>query len=220
LRTYEPELFDYKVQPNDALYVRFQSLTPLEFDFMGADSNTGLSAGQNIQVRSELVDPEGMINFPVIGKVKVSGLSVFEVQDTLQAIANKHLQSPTVKVRLVNYRFTLLGEVLQEGTVTTLNNRITLMEAIGLAGGLTDLADRGKVKVIRQLEGQTQVAYVDLLDEKLMESPYYYIHQSDIIVVPPLRQRPFRKYFTQNLSLILSATSVVLLIVSLSTNNK
>jgi polysaccharide biosynthesis/export protein len=216
VRTHTQVPLDYRIQPNDALYVRFQSLTPDEFDFFKDDANSSGAGGQNVQLRSELVDPEGQISFPVIGKVKVAGMTVFEVQDTLQSLAITLLKSPIVKVRLVNFRFTMLGEVNAEGTVITPNNRVSLPEAIGLAGGIGDLADRANVKIIRQVNGATQVAYVNLLSEDLLESPYYYINQNDIIVVPPLRQRPFRKYFTQNLAVLLSATSVVLLIVNLS----
>jgi polysaccharide export outer membrane protein len=209
VRMYSQAAFSYKIQPNDALYIRFESLTPPEYDFFDQTEATGGAGGNGMQLRSELVDPAGNISFPVIGKLKVSGLTVFEVQDTLQALANKYLKSPVVKVRLVNFRFTILGEVIQEGTITTLNNRITLPEAIGLAGGLTDLASRGTIKVIRQNNGMAQVAYIDVLDEHLLQSPYYYINQNDIIIVPPLKQRPFRKYFGQNVGLILSATTLV-----------
>jgi polysaccharide export outer membrane protein len=217
LRSYRQVPFDYRIQPNDALYVRFQSLTPQEFDFFQAESSGGNAGGnQNIQLRSELVDPEGYIGFPVAGKVKVAGLTIFEIQDTLQAIANQFLKSPIVKVRLVNYRYTMLGEVKVEGNVTTANNRISLPEAIGLAGGLGDLADRSNIKIIRQRDGQTQVGYVNLLDENIMESPFYYIYQNDIVVVPALKQRPFRKYFSENVAVILSAASLALLVINLS----
>jgi polysaccharide biosynthesis/export protein len=214
MRTYNQRPFDYKIQPNDALYVRFNSLTSDEYDFLGEQGSA--AAAQNVLLRSELVDPEGFISFPVVNKIKVAGLTVFEAQDTLQAMANKYLNSPVVKVRLVNFRFTLLGEVTAEGTYVSNNNRISLPEAIGLGGGVGELANRREVKIIRQIDGRTEVAYVDLLDEDLMKSPYYYVTQNDVIVVPPLRQRPFRRYFTQNVGILLSATSVVLLIINLS----
>jgi polysaccharide export outer membrane protein len=214
LREYNQVPFDYRIQPNDALYIRFVSLTNEEFDFF-KDIQT--SGGRNYAVTSELVDPEGNILFPVVGKVKVIGLTIFQAQDTLQSIANRYLESPVVKVRLVNFRFTMLGEVNGEGTITTFNNRTNILEAIGMAGGLSELADRGNIKIVRQRNGHTEVGYVNLLDEKLMNSPFYFINQNDVLIVPPLRQRPFRKYFSQNFSVIVSSISVLLLIVTLAT---
>jgi polysaccharide biosynthesis/export protein len=214
LRSYTTEPFDYKIQPNDALYVRFESLTAEEYDFLA--QATGGGGNNAFVINSNLVDANGDIRFPQIGKVHVAGLTVFQIQDTLQALADESLDSPSVRVRLVNFRFTLLGEVNVEGTVTTFNNRVTLPEAIGLAGGIGELADRANVKIIRQNGDKTEVGYVNLLSEDLMKSPYYYINQSDVIVVPALKQRPFRRYFGPNLALVISSVSVLLLALNLT----
>jgi len=216
LRSYDQVSFDYRIQPNDALYIRFESLTPEEFNFLNPPESGGTGGNMNIQLRSELVDPNGAIDFPGVGKVDVAGLTVFEIQSKLQSLAEGFLKSPAVKVRLVNFRYTLLGEVNQEGTITTMNNRISLAEAIGLGGGLTDLADKANIKLIRQKDGKTEVVYVNMLDEQFMTSPYYYINQNDVLIVPALKQRPFRRYFGQNIGIFLSATSIVLLIINLS----
>lgn len=219
VRRYKPDQFDYKVQPNDILSIRFNSMTPEKFDFLsgasgaGAQNNIGIN---NPMMMGELVDEQGEVPFPVLGKVKVAGLTVFQIQDSLQKLANQYLEAPVVKVRLLNYRITVLGEVNQEGTVLLSDNRVTMLEAIGLAGGLNDLADRSQVKLIRQRGDITEVQYINLLDEQFIHSPYYYVNQSDILIVPPLKQRPFRKYFGPNLALVFSSLSLVLFALNLS----
>jgi polysaccharide export outer membrane protein len=215
LREYELPSFDYKIQPNDIIGVRFQSLTPEEFDFFSNTPVQGNVGGGGL-LFGELVDDNGEINYPVIGKVKVAGMTIFEAQDTLQAIADQYLDSPVVKVRLLNYRITFLGEVNGEGIVTLPNNRVNFMEAIGHAGGFTDLADRKNIKLVRQQGGKTEVIYLNLLEEDIMTSPYYYVHQNDIVIVPALRQRPYRRYFGQNLGLFISSLSLLLLVFNLA----
>ena len=215
MRRYEVEKFDYKIQTNDIISVRFESLTPKEYDFLV--SQTAVVGGGFIGgalLFGDLVDENGEIPFPVVGKVKVAGLTVFQIQDTLQAMANRYLESPIVKVRLLNYRITFLGEVNREGVVNLNNNRVNLLEAIGLVGGLTDLADKTDLKLIRQIGDRTEVVYLNLQDENFINSPYYYVYQNDVVIVPALKQRPYRKYFGQNLSLIISSLSLLLIVLN------
>lgn len=221
VRRHEVKPFDYKIQSNDILSVRFSSLTAKEFNFFSdySSQQSGVNiVGGNILVYGELVDEHGSIPFPFIGNIKVAGLTIFEAQDTLQKIALKYFESPIVKVRLLNYRITVLGEVNKEGSIVLSNNRVSMLEAIGLAGGLSDLADRANVKLIRQHGNETEVKYLNLLDEDFISSPYYYVNQNDILIVPPLKQRPFRLYAGTNLALFVSTVSVLLLTVTLLKN--
>ncbi|HWA33335.1 MAG TPA: polysaccharide biosynthesis/export family protein [Cyclobacteriaceae bacterium] len=218
MRQYHVEKFDYKIQTNDIINVRFESLTQKEFDFISTQPVQQV----NVQIGGalllgDIVDENGEIPFPIVGKVKVAGKTIFQIQDTLQGIADRYLESPIVRARLLNYRATFLGEVNREGVVNINNNRVTMLEAIGLAGGLTDLADKTSVKLIRQKGDKTEVVYLNLLSEDFVNSPYYYTYQNDVLVVPALKQRPYRKYFGQNLALIISSLSLLLIVVNYTT---
>jgi polysaccharide export outer membrane protein len=214
LRNYKQDQFVYRIQPNDALYIDFQSLTEDELDFLSNQNGSQGGLGQLVVLTSELVDQNGEITLLHLGKVKAAGLTVFELQDILVGMAAKYLESPTVKVRITNFRFTVLGEVETEGTYTTFNNRVNILEAIGLAGGMGQLAERSHVKIIRQKNGVAEVAYINLLDENLVASPYYFVHQNDVLVVSPLKQRPYRRDLSPNLAVIFSSLSLGFLIVN------
>jgi polysaccharide export outer membrane protein len=225
VRSYDLQKFEYRIQPEDNVSVRFESLTPEEYDIFNRSmanqqQTQNLNQGNAILI-GELVDPQGEINYPVIGKVKVSGYTVYEIQARLQQLANQYLESPVVKVRLINFRYTILGEAKREGTVVISNNRVNFIEAIGLAGGLTDFADKRNIKLIRQINGKAEVRYLNLLDENFINSPEYYVNQNDILIVPALRQRPYQTYFGKNLSLVISSLSLLLITITLinSTTN-
>lgn len=220
LRSYASVEFDYRLKFNDLVSVRFESLTPGEYDFLSTGNQPSNAVANltttNAIIIGELIDEGGDINVPHFGKVKAAGFTVFELQNKLQDLAEQYLQSPVVKVRLLNYRATILGEVNREGTITFSNNRVSIFEALGLSGGLTDLADKRNIKLIREKDGKVDVVYLDLLDERFIESPYYYLHQNDIILAGALRQRPFRKYFGQNFALVVSSVSLLILAISVS----
>ena len=222
LRAHELSIQEYRIQPLDILSITFETLSDESdaFDFLSklAIQQGRVGGGVNMAGATGIVvNTEGNIEFAVLGDIKVSGLTVFQAQDSIQSVAAKFIPDVIVRVRMLNFRFTVLGQVNGEKTVISPTTRLTMMEAIGQAGGLGELADRSRVKVIRQNGDQAEIFYVNLLEEKYLESPYYYVQQNDVIIVPPLKQRTFRQYFTSNLAIITTTISFVLLIYTLST---
>jgi polysaccharide export outer membrane protein len=221
LRSHPLKIQEYRVQSLDNLSITFETLSEDgdAFDFLDKLSPQRRSGGNiaaNASVSGVLVDTSGHIEYPVLGRIKVGGLTIFQAQDTIRARASQYVPDVIVRVRMLNFRYTVLGEVNGEKTIVVSNTRLTMMEAIGQAGGLGELADRSHVKVLRQVGNNTEVFYVNLLEEKYLESPFYFVQQNDVIIVPPLKQRAFRRYFTSNLGVITSGISFVLLIITLS----
>jgi polysaccharide export outer membrane protein len=221
VRTHTLNIREYHIQPLDILSIAFETLTDEsdDFDFfskLSPQARTGSGGTAGGTANGVLVDKDGYIEYAVLGRIKMAGLTPFEAEDTLRSVASKYMPNVIVRVRMLNFRFTVLGEVTGERTVTSSNTRLTISEAIGLAGGLSEMADRSLVKVIRQKESTTEVYYVNLLEEKFIESPYYYVQQNDVIVVPPLKQRTFRQYFSSNLAIIATTISFGLLIITLT----
>lgn len=221
LRSHILKIREYRIQPLDILSINFETLSKAndDFDFLSRlNVNAGSSGGgsSSAMMGGILVDTKGEIDYAVLGKIKVAGLTLFQAKDSIQKRALQFLPDVVVRVRMLNFRYTVLGEVSNEQTVLATNTKLTMMEAIGLAGGLSELADRSHVKVLRQSGDSTKVFYVNLLKEDYVESPYYFVQQNDVIIVPPLRQRPFRRYFTNNLGIITTTISFIVLIVTLS----
>jgi polysaccharide export outer membrane protein len=226
LRQHVLDIKEYRIQPLDILSINFETLTKEndETNFLdklstrsnsssGGSGGGGSSGGMSNGI---VVNANGDIDYAVLGKIHVGGLTLFQAKDSIEKVVSQFVPDVIARVRMMNFRFTILGEVNSESTVMSNNTRLTMMEAIGLSGGLGELADRSHVKVLRQNGTQVDVFYVDLLKEEYIESPYYYVQQNDVIIVPPLKQRPFRKYFVGNLGVITTVISFGLLIITLS----
>lgn len=225
LRTHDLKVEEYRIQPLDLLSVNFETISDDTdaFNFLSKltpsnRTNTGGVGATNAIQYGVLVNTNGEIEYSVLGKIKVGGLTLFQAKDTIQAIASRYIPDVVVRVMMLNFRFTVLGEVPREQTVTSSNTRLTIMEAIGIAGGLGELADRSHVKVIRQRGAETEIYYLDLLKEDFIESSRYYVQQNDVIIVPPLKQRTFIKYFSSNVGYVTTAITLSILIISLGNN--
>src|SRR5690606_1771797 len=132
-----------------------------------------------------LVDDNGEIDCPVIGKVKIAGLSPEETRALLRERLSEYLKDPIINIRLRNFTVTVLGEVNRPGTYPVNGEQISILEALGLAGDLTIKAVRTNIMVIRDFDGTKVYTRINLLDKNAMNSPVYYLTQNDVVYVEP-----------------------------------
>jgi len=177
-----------KIQPNDILKVDISDLNPLvsaPFNLPGS-TNTNNSVDM-MKLSGYLVTPQGNITLPVLNEVNVGGITptMAEAKIKERLVSEGYLVNPTVMVRVLNNKFTILGEVKSPGVIPFTEESISLLDAIGLAGDLTYSAIRKDVKLIRELNGKRLVYHIDLTTASWMSNPDYRIRQNDVIVVTP-----------------------------------
>lgn len=163
-----------------------------------------------------LVDERGNIQMQGVGDIHVEGLTKGQLISLLNTRLSEFLKNPYYTIRFVNYKITLLGEVTREGPYNVLNEKVNILEAIGLAGGLTIYAKRENVMVIRETSGKREFARLDLTDPEIFKSPYYFLQQNDLVVVEQTRNKVTNSDQTtvRNISL---ATSIISTLVFLYT---
>lgn len=132
-----------------------------------------------------LVDNNGNIQIPMVGDLKVDGLTTSQIRQTITEKLEKYLQSPSVNVRFSNFKITILGDVARPGIYPIPNERVTLLEALGMAGDLTVFGQRKGVKIVREENGKNKIYTIDLTSNQVLNSPYMYLHPNDVIYVDP-----------------------------------
>lgn len=204
---------EHLVQPQDILQINVNSASQ-EAD--QAINNNNNQNSTNNTTGGYLVDKAGMIDLLFIGKVKVSGLTAIRVADTLKTLFSPYLNSPIVSVRFLNYKVSVLGDVGRPGSYVLPNERITLLEAISLAGDLTITARRDNVMVIREKNGERQFTRIDIRKSDLFTSQVYYLQANDIVYVEPSRSRIAQNNTQriQAITLITAALSLAAVIIS------
>ena len=180
-----------------------------------------LDARGRERIQTYRVDSEGEIDFPVLGKITMAGLNRQQATSMLQEKLSDYIKNPIVDIETVNYKITVLGEVARPGTYTTTNERITLIEAISLAGDLTIYGERENVLVIQDYDGKKTYTRVNLKSNELFESPVYYLSQNDVVYVEPNKTRAKNSAIgaqtsvvLTSLGLLISMTALVLTIIN------
>ena len=164
-----------------------------------------------------LVNADGAINFPVIGALKVAGFTTKELTSTLTTTLNDYIKNPIVNIRITNFKVTVLGEVKMPGTYAVANERISILEAIGLAGDLTIQGNRVALTIIREQNGKRVFISVDLTNKKLFNSPYFYLAQNDVIYIEPNKAKINSSVVGANTSIIFASISSLISIIAILT---
>ncbi|MEK6153526.1 polysaccharide biosynthesis/export family protein [Flavobacteriaceae bacterium 3-367] len=211
--------FTPKFKVDDLISVHVSTLDPeasVPFNLLvGVSGDSGANAGIVAEQVSYLVDKDGEIDFPVLGKVKVEGLSQEELRVLLRDKLSEYLKDPIINIRILNFTVTILGEVRQPGTYPVIGEQITILEALGLAGDLNIRGLRNNILVIRDFDGTKVYNRIDLTSKEAMKSPVYYLTQNDVIYVEPNQAAVNTSASTQGLTVTLSVVGVLLSVATL-----
>ena len=206
------------IQPDDQLSI---SVTSLNQDAANVFSNNIQNSGTDSDgpVYGYVVNSKGEIKVPLLGVVKVSGLTSDQLSAQLQQQLLSFLSKPNVAVRIVNFKVAVLGDVLRPNVYRSPGERLTITEALSLAGDLNITAKRDDITLVREVNGKRTYIPLDLTSKKIFESPYFYLKPNDLIFVQPSKLK-LATVDTgyRNASLIISALSLIAIAVSLFTN--
>lgn len=221
-------LYDAKIMPKDVLTITVNTVNPeaaAPFNLIvrptlaSATSNIATSGGS---LQTYLVDNEGTIDYPVLGRIKVGGLTKRECETMIHDKIKPYLnaaENPVVTVRMSSYSISVLGEVARPGSYQVSREKINILEALAQAGDLTIYGVRENVKLIREdSKGKKQIYHINLNDANLLTSPYYYLQQNDIVYVEPNKVKARNSTVGQTTTLWFSATSILISMASLLYN--
>lgn len=180
------------IQSDDLLFISISggSAEVLE-DFLPPQERWSNSADSYQPLRGYLVDDSGMIHLPVLGKVKAGGITTDSLRQQLENRLQDYIDHPVVKVRFMNFKVTVLGEVSIPGVVRAEGERLNVLEAIGRAGDITNLGNRQRILLIRETDGQRSFVWLNLRDRGIFNSPWFYLRQNDVLYVEPSKAKAY-----------------------------
>ncbi len=179
------------IQKSDLLSIRVSSasLDPEVDQLYNMRMQQNMGGSQNSQLMGYLVDVNGNIELPRIGKIHAEGMKKSELEEVIKEKLKGELNQPSVTVRFMNFRITVLGEVGSPGVLTIPTERLSIMEAVGMAGGITQFGKIKEVKILRENNGVREMGVLDLTSKNIFESPYYQLQQNDVVLVD---QTPYK----------------------------
>jgi polysaccharide export outer membrane protein len=207
--------FEPVIHKNDVLQIIVSSMNPEDAVVFNTPSVASTGAAGGSPATGYLVSEQGFIEYPVLGQVKAAGLTKDQLTTYLREELNnrKLMKDPVVSVRFLNYRVTVLGEVSRPGVVNITNERMSIMEALGMAGDINIYGKKDNVLLIREIDGQKVIKRLNLNDDDILSSPYYYLQSNDVVYVEPNKSRVANASGNrQTISIILSSISLFVII--------
>lgn len=171
------------------------------------------------QLQTYLVSVDGTIDFPLIGSIKLAGMTRTKATEHLKELLSKYVKNPIVNVRILNFKVSVLGEVLRPGTFNIQDERVTVLEALGLAGDMTIFGDRENVKIIREVDGVKTYGELDFTSSSVISSPFYYLQQNDVVIISPNKAQIQSSSFNRNTSVFISIAGIIISVISVLTRN-
>ena len=219
-------MYDAKIMPKDLLTITVNTSDPeasAPYNLVvqtAMNVSTSRSTYSQPTLQQYLVSNEGTIDFPVLGRLEVIGLTKSEAEDMIREKLMPHFsEEPIVTVRMSNYKIAVLGEVARPGSFTVSNEKVNIFEALAMAGDLTVWGVRDDVKLIREdANGKREIISLNLNNAEVVTSPYYYLQQNDILYVSPNKTKAKNSDIGQSTSLWFSATSILISIANLLIN--
>lgn len=213
-------LTEPRIQKNDLLSIKVysQSADPRTDIPYNLPEQTVVGSSTTTATAGFLVDEKGTIEYPRLGVLQVEGLTKTELAQLIKTKLQNELKSPSVIVRFLNYRVTVLGEVRTPGTFTIPTERVTVLEALGLAGDINEFGKRDTIKVAREVNGQLQLGYVSLASADLFRSPFFRLQQNDVVFVEQTRRRTQleeRQTLVQQIGIATGILTVLVLIINI-----
>lgn len=216
-------MYDAKIMPKDLLTITVNATDPETAAPFNLTVQTPVNVARSSSLTPQaalqqyLVSNEGTIDFPVLGVLNVGGLTKTEAENLIRTKLGNYLkETPIVTVRMANYKISVLGEVARPGMFTVSNEKISVFEALALAGDLTIWGMRDNVKIIREdADGQREIISLNLNKTDIVNSPYYYLQQNDILYVTPNKTKAKNSDIGQTTSLWFSATSILVSLVNI-----
>ncbi len=214
--------FETKLRPDDLLMiiVSAEDMKAAEpFNLMNTMTTNpdNQAGGRQLQQQLYLIDSNGNIDFPVLGTLKLGGLTKNDAVSMLKNKISAYISNPIINMRIMNFKVTVQGEVNRPGVHSINSERLTLSEALALSGDLTIYGRRSNVLIIREVNGKRLPIRVDMTKADFMTSPYYYLNQNDIVYVEPNKTRVNSSSVGPNISVGLSALSLLVTIIALAT---